>query len=336
MFSLFLLLASRCECHSPAMYGNHFEGDIVQRPTNRIDRGVLRGFKRDWRYRWSKVIQYEIGPDLYDYKSVIKSVLDWISSRSCLTFIKGERGDRIKFSSFGDDRNNGNGCWSYVGRQGGEQVVNLAIPGCVGKGTVFHEVFHALGKVHEQTRPDRDDYVEVLYENIEPKHAHNFAKSTTAIIDTAGTRYDTKSIMHYSSMAFSKNGNETIRAKNRDQSIGRGEEPTWMDMYELNHAYRCPPPCPDPNGNICPSEKVFFHRSLGREYKTCSWETCRGFAADLAQVQIGERGTGGKCEASAYMSTQYSFCCAHEEYFTNPDGSQKSGVRFPRCDIMID
>merc|ERR1712107_295565 len=122
----------------------------------------MGGFKRDWIYRWTKVIQYEIGPDLYDYKSVITSVLDWISSRSCLTFVKGERGDRIKFSSFGDDHNDGNGCWSYVGRQGGEQVVNLAIPGCVGKGTVFHEVFHALGKVHEQSRPDRDDYVEVL------------------------------------------------------------------------------------------------------------------------------------------------------------------------------
>ena len=43
--------------------------------------------------------------------------------------------------------------------------------------------------VHEQNRPDRDDYVEVLEENIKPNQTHNFAKSTTTIVDTAGTGF---------------------------------------------------------------------------------------------------------------------------------------------------
>ena len=51
----------------------------------------------------------------------------------------------------------GNGCWSYVGRQGGRQALNLqrGSPGCVFPGIVEHEMLHALGTWHEQSRPDR-------------------------------------------------------------------------------------------------------------------------------------------------------------------------------------
>ena len=58
-------------------------------------------------------------------------------------------------------------CSSSVGRTArGEQKVNLH-QNCWYKGIVIHEIAHAIGFFHEQSRTDRDSYVKILYQNIE-------------------------------------------------------------------------------------------------------------------------------------------------------------------------
>lgn len=60
------------------------------------------------------------------------------------------------------------GCWSSVGRIGGRQELNLQSPGCLTKkGTVEHEMMHALGFLHEQNRWERDKHVTVNYDNVQ-------------------------------------------------------------------------------------------------------------------------------------------------------------------------
>lgn len=61
------------------------------------------------------------------------------------------------------------GCYSNVGKNTfvGAQTVSLQAPGCVYVNIIAHELIHALGFWHEQSRPDRDNYVTINYQNIQ-------------------------------------------------------------------------------------------------------------------------------------------------------------------------
>ena len=63
------------------------------------------------------------------------------------------------------DLNHFSTCGSNIGRSIGPQAITLEL-GCSLAPHIIHEVMHALGFWHEHTRPDRDDYVKVIWENI--------------------------------------------------------------------------------------------------------------------------------------------------------------------------
>ena len=90
----------------------------------------------------------------------------------------------------------------------------IAGGGCWFDRTIVHEFIHAFGFHHEQVRPDRDNYVEIIYENIPEYLVHNFDLFTGSL--TFGVDYDGRSVMHYRSKDFSTysygNGN-TIESK---------------------------------------------------------------------------------------------------------------------------
>ncbi|KIH42830.1 astacin, partial [Ancylostoma duodenale] len=64
-------------------------------------------------------------------------------------------------------------------------------------GIVTHEIGHALGFYHTQSRYDRDDYVDVEFSNISPDMQYNFAKRTPLTENHFGQKYDYGSIMQY-------------------------------------------------------------------------------------------------------------------------------------------
>lgn len=57
-------------------------------------------------------------------------------------------------------------CFSFIGRRGGGQTVSLSRQGCVFRHIIQHEMLHALGFNHEQTRSDRDQHVQILLQNV--------------------------------------------------------------------------------------------------------------------------------------------------------------------------
>lgn len=96
---------------------------------------------------------------------------------------------------------------------------------------------HAAGFYHQQSSSDRDDYVEILWDNIEAVHAGNFKKYNSSVVTDYGIGYDFDSIMHYSSKAFSKNGNATIVAKRNVTRLGQRDGFTEKDILKLNRLY---------------------------------------------------------------------------------------------------
>ncbi|CAE8653759.1 unnamed protein product [Polarella glacialis] len=110
------------------------------------------------------------------------------------------------------------GCWSYVGmlKTWAAQPVNLESPGCDQVGTVIHELGHTLGMGHEQSRPDRDSYVDVHMDKVKPGKEINFDIHPNGDV---ARPYDILSVMHYGSSAFGVNGAETITIKPQGYSL---------------------------------------------------------------------------------------------------------------------
>jgi hypothetical protein len=69
-------------------------------------------------------------------------------------------------------------------------------------GATIHEIGHAMGLFHEQTRHDRDQFVKINWENVTPETRFNFEKHSKTVGTDTGP-YDFDSIMHYGPTAFS-------------------------------------------------------------------------------------------------------------------------------------
>ena len=104
------------------------------------------------------------------------------------------------------------GCWSYVGEltHWKSQGLNLQSPGCDSLGISIHELLHALGQAHEQSRPDRETYVSVNFAKIQAGMEGNFRVQAD---DDVARPYDMLSLMHYEATAFSTDGSATITTK---------------------------------------------------------------------------------------------------------------------------
>ena len=118
--------------------------------------------------------------------------------------------------------------------------MSLAI-GCVTDRIVLHELGHAIGFYHEHNRPDRDDYIDIIYDNIWDGFKSQFYKHQPGQTNTLGLGYDFQSVMHYRRTAASKNGSDTIRPKDPSvTSIGSSQQLTHLDIAKTNALYNCP------------------------------------------------------------------------------------------------
>ncbi|KAL7645895.1 UNVERIFIED_CONTAM: hypothetical protein RMT77_002792 [Armadillidium vulgare] len=220
---------------NPDEWGPYFQGDM-RFPEGRVA-------IRDERYKWpNATVPYKFSDDFDEYKheQVVKAAKELSDlTGGCIKFVPKTDQD-VNYVLFVDYREPSEECWSYVGRVTGKQQLHLS-DRCMVSGIIQHEMLHALGVFHEQSRPDRDEFVIIHHENIYPGTERNFEKYDTNVVDTYGLPYDYLSVMHYSQYAFSKNGKITIETKdpNYQTLIGRRLTLSSLDIQKIKKHYNC-------------------------------------------------------------------------------------------------
>ena len=193
---------------------------------------------------------------------------------TCIRFVRKKESD-VNYVLFTSQ----NGCYANVGRGDGEQILSIG-KNCATPGFALHELAHIIGFFHEQSRPDRDDYVDILWDNIIVEKQEQFNKYTTLDIDTRGVPYDYISITHYGPYDFrTKPGLETLKAKKMSHNPADMGQRRYLSQYDVigaNIMYQCT----DHIKALCPygtkyvrqqvTEKKEYACKQGDEINVCS------------------------------------------------------------------
>jgi hypothetical protein len=191
-----------------------FQGDIVLEKVETIDpQRPLPSFGIDYsQYLWLKTgnqyqIPYVIASGSGDLTNLNTAITQFNNTFSNIQFVAYT--GQTDYVSFYFDPNNLSGeCEAIVGRAGGEQQVGGSAA-CV-VGTILHEMGHTVGLWHEQSRPDRNTYVSVNYDNLIKGSISNFNQIYDNGQET--TLFDYASIMEYPAFSFSRNGGPAIES----------------------------------------------------------------------------------------------------------------------------
>eukprot|EP00095_Tigriopus_kingsejongensis_P010094 maker-scaffold434_size172279-snap-gene-0.18 protein:Tk10094 transcript:maker-scaffold434_size172279-snap-gene-0.18-mRNA-1 annotation:"zinc metalloproteinase nas-15" len=333
--------------------GEHFEGDIFG-----VSVSSLPEFKKDGDeliVRNAVVNQFQKWPEgrvpyvisrsfsQRDRKVLLQAIRQF-EARSCVHW---EPRDRLRDQDYVHIIPD-SGCYSQVGRTGsGAQILSLG-KGCVNVGTAIHEMLHATGFWHEQSRPDRNGFISVAWGNIKSGYEDNFARYERGEVSTLELAYDTQSVMHYSSRAFTRNGQETIVPRQAlTASLGQRRGFSRLDIEKLNRLYECPrkttqtggPECADVftkglcftwfNQNGCFAHQAFMEVKCP---KTCGFceplcvdkeDSCRNLALFKGQCEIDPDFMLQNCPKSCGVCHKLYLAKSHIGSFaTNPGSDQ--------------
>ncbi|MEM9494558.1 MAG: M12 family metallopeptidase [Pseudomonadota bacterium] len=204
-------------------------GSSVGPLVSRISDGVIN---RNWLWK-DGIIPYSIEDGDFSTTELetIQAAIEELNSRTNLNITpKWTVQNHVHFIKDADMIAAGT---SKVGR--GRIYQRIRLNDNVGADTIIHELLHAAGFWHEQSRADRDEYIEIKWENIIDGKESNFDKHVSD--GRQVTPYDRNSIMHYSGYAFSKNDEPTIVDATTGEPVVRPGGLSPYDIDGINSLY---------------------------------------------------------------------------------------------------
>ncbi|CAI2342815.1 unnamed protein product [Caenorhabditis sp. 36 PRJEB53466] len=169
---------------------------------------------------WKPYVPFELHSSLSakSRASLIAAMTFW-EKNTCISFKKRTNEEVYLLMSGAED-----GCWSTVGRDEAQkaQILNIGA-GCEMFGITSHELAHALGLFHEQSRYDRNSYVQIVKSRIASKNFYDFAVVGKKNMDTYEQKYDIGSVMHY----------------RPTETQWDNSEATFLDVDKINRHYDC-------------------------------------------------------------------------------------------------
>lgn len=179
--------------------GKHlvYHGDLLLGDSRDLEKfKTQKTIKQATPQKWPQAkVPFIVDESIPRFPQVMEAI-DYLNLNTNISFIP--RTDEKNYIHITSGNSN---CYSYAGMIGGRQEIYLTTH-CYTR-EVLHELMHSIGFLHEQNREDRDQYIQILWENILDINHMQFKKLPNTFLGVSNRPFDFNSIMMYSSYTFS-------------------------------------------------------------------------------------------------------------------------------------